>query len=540
MRTVALPLALLVALLVALPFAGSACMVGGEHADPPLLRVTSPQRSLVQDHTGSLVVTGTVAPNPTGAAVDSVTVNGARAAINADGTFTATIDIPAGATLVHTVATDAAGGVVTDTRSVEAGERRAPGSSIHNAIAASISAPAFAQIGTAAGRLIKSADLKALIAPMNPVVHAGDEAGPDCLYGQAFVDGISITDARITLAPVAGGLQLSATLDHPDITGHAQFAVSCLKGQSNFEIKAMSASLGGVLTVSINGASGLSTQLLNPSVQLPGLDISASGIPGAILDLIPLEKVIQLVAPTAARLFVTPLLNNALGALTGPQKLSVLGQTVDLQVTPSAIAFDPAGGNAMLDMKLMIEGAEHSPGFLFTADDAPALEPGHGLALGIADDLANEALAQLAAKGLLNLQLPGTTAQLTLTSPPMISPDPTDGKLRLVLPDMMVMLGAQGRLAVNAQISLALKPADGGSSLAIELGTPSIAIDSLDDAPVADSGFAPAVQTTTNAQRGSITDLLQSIPLPKVGGLTLTDTSVAGGRGYVLVKTTLK
>jgi len=33
---------------------------------------------------------------------------------------------------------------------------------------------------------------------------------------------------------------------------------------------------------------------------------------------------------------------------------------------------------------------------------------------------------------------------------------------------------------------------------------------------------------------------LQNIPLPKVGGLTLTETSVTGGGGYVLVKTTLK
>jgi hypothetical protein len=144
-----------------LPIVGSACLVSGDQVDPPLLRVASPQRSLIQDRTGPLVVTGTVAPNPTGAAVDRVMVNGTRATINADGTFTATIDIPAGATLIHTVATDAAGGIATDTRSVRAGERRAPGSNIQNAIAASISAPAFTQIGDAAGKLLKAADLKA-------------------------------------------------------------------------------------------------------------------------------------------------------------------------------------------------------------------------------------------------------------------------------------------------------------------------------------------------------------------------------------------
>jgi hypothetical protein len=530
------------ALLAALPLAGSGCLAGGDQPDPPLLRVTSPQRSLIQDRTGPLVVTGTVAPNPTGTAVASVVVNDTRATIDADGTFTAMIDVPAGATLIHTVATDAAGGIATDTRSVLAGERRAPGSSIKNAIAASISAPAFAQIGDAAGKLIKSADLKAVIAPLNPIVHAGDDGGPDCLYAQAFVDTMTITDARIALAPVAGGLQLSATFDRPVITGHMQYALTCVNGQSNFEIKAASASLSGVLVLSIDGANGLTTQLKNSDVQLPGLAITASGIPGTILGLVPLEKVIQTAAPAAARLFVTPLLNKAIGTLTGPQKLPVLGQTLDLQVTPSAVAFDPSKGDVMLDMKLLIEGAERSPGFIFTPNGAPALDPGRGLALGIADDLANDALAQLAAKGLLNLQVPGTNAQVTMTSPPMLSADPQDGdgKLRLVLPDMIVMLGEKGRIAVNAEIPFAAQPADGGSALAIELGTPAIAIDSLDDVPVADSGFAPAIQATTIEQRGSIKDLLKNIPLPKVGGLSLTDTSITGGSGYVIVKTTLK
>src|SRR5262249_38606415 len=160
--------------------------------------------------------------------------------------------------------------------------------------------------------------------------------------------------------------------------------------------------------------------------------------------------------------------------LTGPQKVMALGQTLDIQVTPNAIAFDAAGGTVMLDMKLLIEGAENSPGAIITPNGAPTLDPGSGLALGIADDLATEALAQLVATGLLNVKLPGTTAQLQMTSPPMVSADATDGKLHVVLPDMIVDLGSGGRLAVNAAIAVSLEPADGGSSLAIKLGTPAI------------------------------------------------------------------
>ena len=90
----------------------------GELKEPPVLKVTSPQRSFIRDHAGSLVVTGTVAPNLEGTAVKQVTVNGVTATVNTDGTWSATIDVKPGATLIQTEATDKAGGKATDTRSI--------------------------------------------------------------------------------------------------------------------------------------------------------------------------------------------------------------------------------------------------------------------------------------------------------------------------------------------------------------------------------------------------------------------------------------
>src|SRR5262245_18843679 len=82
----------------------------GEIKDPPALRVITPQRSLIQDHAGALVVSGTVAPNAnSGEAIKSVKVNDVAATINVDGTFSATVDLKPGATLINTVAIDKAG-----------------------------------------------------------------------------------------------------------------------------------------------------------------------------------------------------------------------------------------------------------------------------------------------------------------------------------------------------------------------------------------------------------------------------------------------
>ena len=86
-------------LLIATYLLASACTSApGTPTEPPVLQVTSPERSLIQDHAGQLVVTGTVAPNEKGAAVSKVMVNNVPAVVGADGSWTAVVDIKPGAT----------------------------------------------------------------------------------------------------------------------------------------------------------------------------------------------------------------------------------------------------------------------------------------------------------------------------------------------------------------------------------------------------------------------------------------------------------
>jgi hypothetical protein len=538
--------------LMLLTLVASSCTVGFQ-PDPPLLEVLTPQRSLIQDQAGPVTVTGTVAPNPTGAPVAKVSVNGVQATVKADGTWTATIDVPIGATLIHTIASDQAGGLATDTRSVLAGERRAPGQNVESAIGASISAPAFAKLAGVATSALKAANLTQLITPMNPVARSGDEAGPDCLYAQGFVDSVAISDASISLVPVTGGLRITATLQQPRITGHTKHAVACVDGSSQFVITASSATLGGVLKLKTNGMMGFVGELADPVVQLPGLDITATNFPDALLNVLPLERIIQAVAPIAVRQFVDPAINEALGALAGPQQLQVLERAMTVQVAPRAITFDDSGATALLDLKMLIAGAENSPGYTFTPNGIPPLTSDGGIALGIADDLANDALAQLTATGLLNLNLKQegaefNTAKVTATTPPVIAADGTDGKLRVIVPDLMVTFLDRdvpvSRAAVNAQIPISISPVDGGSSIAIELGTPAIAIDTLDDLTglemPPDSEFARTITLAAGQQQGAIAEVLKRIPLPKLGGITLSDVSVSGANGYVTAKTKIQ
>ena len=74
----------------------------GPAAEPPVLKITSPERSLMQNHAGALTVTGTVAPSVDGSPIKKVTVNGVAATVNADGSFTAQLSLLPGATLITT------------------------------------------------------------------------------------------------------------------------------------------------------------------------------------------------------------------------------------------------------------------------------------------------------------------------------------------------------------------------------------------------------------------------------------------------------
>jgi hypothetical protein len=202
-------------------------------------------------------------------------------------------------------------------------------------------------------------------------------------------------------------------------------------------------------------------------------------------------------------------------------------------------------------VQLLIEGTESSPGYIHTPMGSAAPAAGNGLALGLADDLANEALQEIVASGILNISLPdaGTTfdtIQLAATSPPMIGAAPDGMRIRLVLPDMMMTFMNQGAsvavAALNAEIDVKIAQASGSSSLAIDLGTPSMAMDVIEDntgSATAEPAAGSAAGSGVNDQLGSIVQMLSNIPLPTLEGLTLSSTSASASNGYVLVKTTL-
>src|SRR5215510_14985393 len=365
----------------------AACESGpGGAKEPPILKVTSPARSLIQGHAGQITVSGTALPNAKGDPVDKVLVNNVEATLAADGSFHALIDIGEGATLIQTVAHDLNGATVSDTRAVQAGQLRPVGTNIDRAITAAMSAGAFTKISAAAGPIIKGLNMQALLAPLQPMLNLGSSS----THAQLFVDDLKFSDVQISLAPVQDGLLFRAEIDRLDVPAHASFAVLGIGGSDSLRVTADKVVVAGTLDITPAGMAGFTTKIVSPDVQVTNFHLDAGGIPDTIINLLHLDTAISFIVSKGAELAMGPLVNHALGALAGPQKLDVLGRKLDLQVAPSAIEFDPTGAVVAMNLKALLEGSEASPGFLFTDNGALAMDRTQGLQIGLADDLLNE------------------------------------------------------------------------------------------------------------------------------------------------------
>jgi len=522
---------------------------GGPDGDPPILKVTSPVRGTIQSGLADVEVRGTVTPAPDlgdgpGLPIDQVEVNGVPAQVEVDGTFSALVPLGAGATMLKTIAKDTDGNEATDTRTIEAGNLLPIDSVITDGITAAISDDAFARIGDMAGTLIKQTDLGAMVRGMNPVVDAG--GGPDCLYGQAFIQDLNMTNATIHLIPYQGGITLQAEIYGLDVPMTTQYAVACLDGSTDVRILADKVSISGDLDITVN-AGHLDVNLMNPNVSLDNLDIQASGIPGTIIDMLSLDSAIQWIVPYAVDMFVGPMINDAIGglAMVGPLNLAVAGQNLQMAVTPAAIDFTPAGGKVRLDTRFHVQGSEASPGFIYTQNGLPSMDAGNGFQLAMADDSVNQLMNGFWAVGAMNMSIPHKAGQFdTLKTearlPPMMSTT-SDGQMKLVVGDMMVTLVADGveeaRLAFNVSMSLSL---DGtGSVMKLSLDPPEVEIDTTDEIPNITNFSGDDLEAVHHAVIDAMLDqmlpLIGAIPLPTLAGVRLVDVDVNGRNGYITV-----
>lgn len=519
---------------------GSLAACAGDLPSSPSLFVTSPARGLMQDSGAAITVTGTTGPSIDGDPVTAVSVNGVAATLASDGSFTATVTVPDGATLLETIATTSLGGRATDARAVQSGQRMPVGNNINSAVQARLSADVFAKLSAATGPFIKKMDLPALLTAIGPISTGSGATGVT-----VNVKDLAFGDVKVVVKPLNGGLSFSAEIDDLDVHADAKYAL----GSTTAHATATSITISGTLVVTPNGTQGFTTSIAQPTVTPVGMSISATGITDTILSLVQdtVGDQIKSLAVKAAEGGIQPMMNEALGALGGPKSFPILDTSLDLEASPAAVSFTEDGALVAMNLMAKIEGSESSPGFIQTQHGQPSMGQNGGIQVALSEDLLNEMLAEVHAMGLLDLHVAkdlGFVDSLDLQTalPPMICADTDDGSMRLILGDMIATLGDHGSpfatVAVNASVDVKIEPSANPSQIALEFGDVHLFVNDASDPnnpSTSPFDFSQILDSGIDVQMTNLKAFLINIPTPSIEGMTLADLELHADNGYVMV-----
>lgn len=513
----------------------------------PRVHITTPAFGTIAGDVKKVMVTGTVTDD-TG--VQSVEVNGIGATLAGDGTFAIEVPVAAGTNLIHAIAKDAQGNTGKESRAVVAGPMATLARQVPDSITATLSAQTIDAVARGAAGFIQNGDLTALVKPMNPVVNVGAPDGPDCLYGQAHITSMDVGAADIVMSPQNGGIFLSAELSDVTIGTHLQWAVACGDGSRDVTISAQKITVQGVLAVGIVGRN-FDIRLQNQNVDITGFNVQLGGVPQQIIDMLSLDSAMGPVLAFATERFVVPMLNKSLAGLNETKTVEVMGRQIDIDVKPSQIRFTREGGMVLLHTTLRAKNDTGS--FVYLPNTLPAMDMSHGFQLAVADDAANQLLTSLwSAKGLeqtIDLKTGSygdvgvlyDAVGIEVKVPPYV--DASGEGLVLTVGDMIASFKNGGsivtQVAINATVELkVVKGTDG--KLRFDVGTPTTYVDILD------SGIEGSNQLS-NAEFESIVSFalsrivlvgsgsLGAVPLPSVGGVSVTDLSIEEQFGYLVV-----
>lgn len=523
--------------------------------EPPTLEVTSPERGTTSDDR-SVTVTGRATD---GGKPVRVSVNGTAVTPAADGSFSATVAVESGISVIETHAIDDGGNDVRDVRAILAGTLAPSDGSISAPIGARVGVPGLRSIGSALGTTAENIDFTTAVKAMNPVYQ-----NTGCLGATVNVTSVALSNIDVSLVPATNVLTTGVTIENVVVKAAVNYKVACIGGSSNVTIRATKARINGNLGVAV--ASGkLTTTLPSATVVLDGFDIDASGIPGAIEDLLR-GQVRDAVANALTKVIrdrVPPMANTALaGLVSKPLTADVLGHATNVSITPKQVVLGTDGLFIAVDSKLAVTGGE---GGMFVTRAAPidaaAMETSTGLSVALADDLVNQLFSGLWAAGALDQTLSidsvgvvgalldddARSLTIELMLPPTVTTRGTD--LTLSIGDLIVSVRDEAgteiqRLALSISTTLAAEPTQTGKIL-LTVGAPEVKAQVLAQSEVVDrlltdeqvEGIVTGVWGVVGGQADQA---LSTLPMPSVAGVTLGAPTIEGRDGFVLAAMTLE
>lgn len=520
---------------------------------PPTVEVQTPERGTV---TGDASVTVTGRASDAESAVLQVTVNGTLASVADDGSFSASITLPEGITLIETVATDGGGNTASDARAILAGELVDQTTPVAQAIAAFISPQAMTGLADLVNSYTSGIDLTALAKSYNPVVDTGDS----CNDYKAYVDSVQRGPIEVSADAAEGGIQGRVSIRELVIRGHIDYRAVCVSGSASYTVTADAYDAGALIAPALADGT-IAIRLEGVTSSFRGFNVDVSGVPGFIEDRFEddvRDKVAAILRDKIASI-VPPLASEFLdGFVSKTYQVSLLGQTIQFSFWPSAMRWTAAGGSLVLDMQSSVMDVEGR--YLSTPTERPSDQDlaSSGLRVAMADDVFNQLLASVWSSGALEDTLvPGETdglggaiggdvdrATVTMLLPPVASFDTTTGTSRLTLGDLVVDAysedgGTLASFAVSAQIDLAVTTGASGK-VQLVTGHPRILAQVLEQSselltPLDPSKAAAIAELAIKQLTLKADDLLDDIPVPGLSNATIASPTFQPVRGYLMM-----
>lgn len=522
----------------------------------PLLEIDSPARGTMVEGV-AVTVTGRVTDAES--AIAEVRVNGQVATLTGDN-FSLELTGSSGINVLETQATDAAGNVAIDDRAVLIGELADQGTPITDGIVTRIDGTAMDALGAMVSEVADNTNFTALATALNPVVDTGD----GCNSAKVFVESISKSGVPVAAGPTAGGIATEVSVEDLEVRGRVTFRAVCIGGSASFTITAASYDVGGRIRPTLVGGD-LQVALDGVTSAFTDFSLDVGGIPGFVENLFAgqvrdkladiLRDQVQAMVPQLATSFLADF-------LADDWQVPALGQTINLSIRPTQMTWDAGGGRIALETRSTIEGVEGAS-FLSTPTAAPVDLGADGLAVALADDVANQLLAGMWASGALEVGYsPGdgdpvraffgeadrVTVKLSL--PPVIDADTTTGTMTLAVGDVIVEVidddggaGTLAELAISAELDLSATLTAAGEVM-LQTGSPRVVGQVLTQAaglavPLDRAKVAAFAELAIKKFAGQTDDLLRTLPIPGVPGAAITAPTFEPRGGYVVLGGTL-
>jgi len=387
---------------------------------------------------------------------------------------------------------------------------------------------------------------------VDPAAISGSLAGAGPVYESVLVDlyvsSLWFSPLELDFSPSPGELAVDVVLPDVDIT----LLVDTALGDFDAFVTADEARIAGVITLGTDGQGHLSAGFTDAWVELDGLDLDTSLLPGDLTFGVEglLQGTVEDLLQEQVAGALPGLLEAQLSTLELAFDLDLLGTAVSIASAFRGASVDTDGVQivADLDVDVASNGTKIAPGFLSAGEiGRPVADRSSDLGIALSDDLVNRLLHEVWTGGLIDLQL--TTEDGSLPSSYLEDFGTDEGTLQLdaKLPPVLVQNGDQAELQIGelemhlstptnsefTYIDLALSgkiPVDLeviGGELKVSLGTPDIDFIVRDT----DWGVDDDWLTELLEEKLPIADLIVvlgnfSFELPEIAGISLGSAKI--------------